>query len=84
MLSKASVTHWGTNLYMQAPPVLEEMTRANLSEPLFELMGRVSKDIVHANGVTTRNDKKTTGLRKLRVVFKGVDGVADMDTAGGA
>ncbi|KAF5752297.1 NEDD8-activating enzyme E1 catalytic subunit [Tripterygium wilfordii] len=84
LLSKASVTHRGKNLYMQAPPVLEEMTRSNLSLPLFELMGRVSKDVVHVTGTTSKNDKKTSSLRKLRVFFKGIDGVTDMDTAGGA
>lgn len=83
-LSRASVTHRGKNLYMQAPPVLEEMTRPNLSLTLFELMGKLSKDVVHVNGTTTKNDKKTSCLRKLSVVFKGVDGVTDMDTAGGA
>ncbi|GAU18353.1 hypothetical protein TSUD_202420 [Trifolium subterraneum] len=84
LLSKASVTHRGKNLYMQAPPVLEEMTRSNLTLPLFNLMGELPKDIVHVNGMTSKNDQKTSCLRKLRVVFKGVDGVADMDTAGGA
>ena len=69
---------------MQAPPVLEEMTRSNLSLTLFDLMGKVSKDVVHVNGTTSKNDKKFTCLRKLRVAFKGVDGVTDMDTAGGA
>ncbi|KAJ7980100.1 NEDD8-activating enzyme E1 catalytic subunit [Quillaja saponaria] len=83
-LSKASVTHRGKNLYMQAPPVLEEMTRSNLSLPLFNLMGKVSKDIVHVTGTTSKNDQKSSCLRKLRLVFKGVDGVTDMDTAGGA
>ncbi|XP_058753990.1 NEDD8-activating enzyme E1 catalytic subunit [Vicia villosa] len=83
-LSKASVTHRGKNLYMQAPPVLEEMTRSNLSLSLFNLMGKLPKDIVHVNGMTSRNDQKTSCLRKLHVVFKGVDGVTDMDTAGGA
>lgn len=69
---------------MQAPPVLEEMTRSNLSLPLFELIGKISKDIVHATGTITKNDKKTSSLIKLRVAFKGVDGDIDMDTAGGA
>lgn len=84
LLSKASVTHRGKNLYMQAPPVLEEMTRSNLSVPLFDLMGKVLKDVVHVTGVASQNDKKTSCLRKLRVAFKAVDGVTDMDTAGGA
>ncbi|WCJ23689.1 NEDD8-activating enzyme E1 catalytic subunit [Euphorbia peplus] len=84
VLSKASIRHRGKNLYMQAPPVLEEMTRSNLSLPLFELMGKVQRDIVHATGVTSEKDTKTSCLRKLRVVFKGIDGVTDMDMAGGA
>ncbi|KAL0548276.1 hypothetical protein IC582_012724 [Cucumis melo] len=84
LLSKASVTHRGKNLYMQAPPVLEEMTRSNLGVPLFDLMGKVLKDVVHVTGVASKNDKKTSCLRKLRVAFKGVDGVTDMDTASGA
>lgn len=69
---------------MQAPPVLEEMTRSNLRLPLYDLMDKVAKDIIHVTGVTGQNDKKTSCLRKLRVVFKGVDGVTDMDMAGGA
>ncbi|KAJ8766240.1 hypothetical protein K2173_022299 [Erythroxylum novogranatense] len=84
LLSKASVTHRGKNLYMQAPPVLEEMTRSNLSLPLFELMGKATKDIVHVTGIENKDDKKTSCLRKLRVVFKGIDGIMDMDMAGGA
>lgn len=84
LLSKASVTHQRNNLYMQAPPVLEEMTRSNLSLPLFDLMGKTTKTTLHVTGTTSKNDKKTSALRKLRVVFKGVDGVTDMDTAGGA
>ncbi|KAL2628216.1 hypothetical protein AAZX31_07G239500 [Glycine max] len=83
-LSKASITHRGKNLYMQAPPVLEEMTRSNLNLSLFNLMGKLPKDVVHVNGTTIKNDQKFSCLRKLRVVFKGVDGVTDMDTAGGA
>ncbi|GLT78443.1 hypothetical protein SLA2020_499790 [Shorea laevis] len=84
LLSKASITHHGKNLYMQAPPVLEEMTRSNLCVPLYELMGRVPKDILHATGTINNDNKKTSGLRKLRIVFKGIDGVTDMDMAGGA
>lgn len=64
--------------------MLEEMTRSNLSLALFDLMGRISGGTVHVNGTSIKNNKKTSGLRKLRVVFKGVDGMADMDTAGGA
>ncbi|XP_057477111.1 NEDD8-activating enzyme E1 catalytic subunit-like [Actinidia eriantha] len=84
LLSRASVTHRGKNLYMQAPPVLEEMTRSNLDLPLFDLMDKVPKDVVHVTGTTSKSDKKASSLRKLRIVFKGVDGVTDMDTAGGA
>jgi len=84
LLSRASITHRGKNLYMQAPPVLEEMTRSNLDLPLFELMDKIPKDIVHVTGTTSKSDKKTSSLMKLRVIFKGVDGVADMDTAGGS
>ncbi|KAF2287894.1 hypothetical protein GH714_003111 [Hevea brasiliensis] len=57
--SKASVTHRGKNLYMQAPPVLEEMTRSNLSLPLFELMGKVPKDIVHVTGIPAKTAVKS-------------------------
>ncbi|KAM7279169.1 hypothetical protein ACFE04_006303 [Oxalis oulophora] len=83
-LKKSSVSHRGKSLYMQAPPVLEEMTRSNLSLPLFELMGKVPRDAVHVTGTTCKDDKKQSCLRKLRVVFKGVDGITDMDMAGGA
>ncbi|XP_065863405.1 NEDD8-activating enzyme E1 catalytic subunit isoform X1 [Euphorbia lathyris] len=84
VLSKASIRHRGKNLYMQAPPVLEEMTRSNLNLSLFELMGKVQRDIVNVSGVTSEKDSKTSCLRKLRVVFKGIDGITDMDMAGGA
>ncbi|KAI5572674.1 hypothetical protein BDE02_10G028400 [Populus trichocarpa] len=84
LLSKASVRHQTMNLYMQAPPVLEEMTRSNLGLPLFELMGKVSKDIVLVTGTTSKDDKKTSCLRKLCLVFKGQDAVIDMDMAVGA
>ncbi|GAB2266552.1 NEDD8-activating enzyme E1 catalytic subunit, variant 2 [Dionaea muscipula] len=83
-LSKASITHQGKNLYMQGPPVLEEMTRPNLTQTLFDLMGRIPKDIVHVTGTTSKNDKKSSVLRKLRVVFKGVEGASDIDMAGAA
>lgn len=84
LLSKASVTHRGQNLYMQAPPVLEEMTRSNLEQPLFDLMGKAPRDVIHVTGMSCKDDKKVSSLRKLRVAFKGVDGVVDMDMAGGA
>ncbi|CAN8300611.1 unnamed protein product [Cochlearia groenlandica] len=85
LLSKASVKHGKDSLYMQAPPVLEEMHRPNLSKTLYDLMGRVHKDTVHVFGTALKNEEKQSSLTKLRVVFKGaVDGVADMDTAIGA
>lgn len=84
LLSRASITHRGKNLYMQAPPVLEEMTRSNLDLSLFELMDKIPKDIVHVTGTKSKSDKKTSSSMKLHVIFKGVDGVADMDTAGGS
>ena len=65
---------------MQAPPVLEEMTRSNLSQPLFDLMGKIPSGVVHVTGSLIKN-KKVTGVRKLRVSFKGVDRMTDMDTA---
>ncbi|PPD74576.1 hypothetical protein GOBAR_DD28509 [Gossypium barbadense] len=84
LMTKASITYHGKNLYMQAPPVLEEMTRSNLELPLYDLMDKIPKDVLHATGTINKDDKKSSGLRKLRVVFKGIDGVADMDMAGGA
>ncbi|KAG1331757.1 NEDD8-activating enzyme E1 catalytic subunit [Cocos nucifera] len=81
-LLKPSVTYRGNNLYMQSPPVLEEMTRSNLHLPLFDLMGKVPKDIINVSGTTEKDGKKTSCLRKLRVVFKGVvGGSTDMDIA---
>ncbi|XP_057830693.2 NEDD8-activating enzyme E1 catalytic subunit isoform X2 [Cryptomeria japonica] len=83
-LSRPSVMYRGNNLYIQAPPVLEEMTRSNLQLPLFELMGKVPKDSVHLSGTVITNDKKSTTTRKVRISFKGIsDEVTDMDTAGG-
>ncbi|XP_022762015.1 NEDD8-activating enzyme E1 catalytic subunit isoform X2 [Durio zibethinus] len=84
LISKASITYHGKNLYMQAPPVLEEMTRSNLNLPLYDLMDKIPKDILHATGTINKDNKKSSGLKKLRVVFKGIDGVTDMDLAGGA
>ncbi|CAN8255868.1 unnamed protein product [Cochlearia groenlandica] len=81
LLSKASVKHGKDSLYMQAPPVLEEMHRPNLSKPLYNLMGRVDKDTVHVFGTSLKNEEKQSSLTKLRVVFKGADGVANMDAA---
>ncbi|XP_010546849.1 PREDICTED: NEDD8-activating enzyme E1 catalytic subunit [Tarenaya hassleriana] len=84
LLSRASVKHGKSNLYMQAPPVLEEMYRPNLNRLLYDLMGRVQKDTVHVFGTAHKNDEKQSSLTKLRVVFRGADGVTDMDTAVGA
>lgn len=84
LLSKASVKHDKDSLYMQAPPVLEEMHRPNLSRPLYDLMGRVQKDTIHVSGTSLMKKDKQSIQTKLRVVFKGADGVADMDTAIGA
>lgn len=75
-LSKPSISHQQSNLYMQAPPVLEEMTRPNLNRPLFDLMGR-------AGGVLNVNDKKLTGILRIHIFFRGVSDAVDMDTAGG-
>ncbi|KAE8658373.1 NEDD8-activating enzyme E1 catalytic subunit [Hibiscus syriacus] len=84
LMTKASITYRGKNLYMQAPPVLEEMTRSNLEVPLYDLMDKIPKDVLHATGTIDKDGKRSSGLRKLRVVFKGIDGVTDMDMAGGA
>ena len=43
-LSRPSVMHRGNNLYIQAPPVLEQMTRSTIQLPPFELRGKVPKD----------------------------------------
>lgn len=83
-LAKGSVRHRGKNLYMQAPPILEEMTRSNLDLPLFDLMEKIPKDIVHVTGTAGKGDQKQSCLRKLRVVFRGVDGITEIDMAGGA
>ncbi|KAL7177697.1 hypothetical protein ACSBR2_030960 [Camellia fascicularis] len=84
LLSRASVTHRRKNLYMQVPPVLEEMTRSNLDLPFFDLMDKIPKDVVHVTGMASKSDRKISSLRKLHVIFKDVNGVADMDTASGA
>ncbi|GJN06281.1 hypothetical protein PR202_ga23992 [Eleusine coracana subsp. coracana] len=79
-MSKASVTHEGNNLYMQSPEVLEEMTRPNLSIPMFELLKCAPYTTVHATGMAENNGKKVSSLRKLRVAFKGVEETSKMDT----
>lgn len=70
LMSKSSITHRGINLYMQSPPILEEMTRSNLKLPLYELMGKIPSDIIHISGMAENKGKKTSCVRKLRVVFK--------------
>ena len=72
-ISKASVTHEGNNLYMQSPEVLEQMTRPNLSVPMFELLKEAPYATVHATGMAENNGKKVSSLRKLRVAFKGTE-----------
>ncbi|KAL8121716.1 NEDD8-activating enzyme E1 catalytic subunit-like [Apium graveolens] len=84
LLSGVSVSYRGKNLYMQAPAVLEEMTRLNLDKPLYELMDKCAKDIVHVTGAAGKSGSKQSCLRKLRVVFKGIDGVIDMDVTNDA
>jgi ubiquitin-activating enzyme E1 C len=79
-ISKASVTHEGNNLYMQSPEVLEQMTRPNLSIPMFELLKGVPCATVHTTGMAENNGKKVSSLRKLRVAFKSVE-ASNMDTA---
>ncbi|KAJ3694065.1 hypothetical protein LUZ60_009545 [Juncus effusus] len=68
-MSKASVTHRGNNLYMQSPPILEEMTRSNLSLKLYDLLGGIAKDTIHVSGMSEKSGKKSSSLRKLRVCF---------------
>ncbi|KAL0918633.1 hypothetical protein M5K25_010652 [Dendrobium thyrsiflorum] len=85
LLLKPSITHRGNNIYMQSPPILEEMTRSNLQQPLYDLMGKVSKDTVHVSGMAENNGKKSSSLMKLCVLFKGIaapDVATQMDTAG--
>lgn len=76
-LSKPSVSYHDHNLYMQAPPVLEEMTRPNLQQSLLDLMDG------NTVGVLNINDRRLTGVLRVRVTFKeGLDSI-DMDTVGG-
>uniref|UniRef100_A0ACD5VQB1 Uncharacterized protein n=2 Tax=Avena sativa TaxID=4498 RepID=A0ACD5VQB1_AVESA len=80
LMAKASVTHEGNNLYMQSPEVLEQMTRQNLSIPMFELLKGTPFATVHVSGMAESNGKKVSSLRKLRVSFKGAEEVSKMDT----
>ncbi len=75
-LSKPSVSYHGNNLYMQAPPVLEEMTRPNLQEPLVRLMGGEKSDVLNIN------DRRLTGVLRVRVTFRDDAETIDMDTVG--
>jgi ubiquitin-activating enzyme E1 C len=75
-LSKPSVSYHGNNLYMQAPAVLEEMTRPNLQEPLLRLMGGETSDVLNIN------DRRLTGVLRVRVMFREGAETIDMDTAG--
>ena len=76
--------HRRNNFYIQAPPVLEQMTRSNLQLPPFEVMGKVPKDSIHLSGTVITKDKKSTTTRKLQISFwRILDDVTDMDTAGG-
>eukprot|EP00897_Mesotaenium_endlicherianum_P009980 jgi/Mesen1/900/ME001156S00133 len=63
-LSKPSVSHQGSNLYMQAPPILEEMTRSNLTCRLIDLIGDGMM-----GGVLNVNDKLLAGMLRIRVSF---------------
>ncbi|KAG8045189.1 hypothetical protein GUJ93_ZPchr0008g11659 [Zizania palustris] len=81
LMSRASVTHEGNNLYMQSPEVLEQMTRPNLSVPMSELLKGAACATVHVSGMSENNGRKVSSLRKLRVAFKGVeDEASTMDT----
>eukprot|EP00850_Spirogloea_muscicola_P008163 SM000043S15791 [mRNA] locus=s43:141023:148693:- [translate_table: standard] len=62
MLAQPSVSHRGTNLYMQQPQVLEQMTRENLGRPLVELMGG-------QGGILNVNDKKLMGVLRFQISF---------------
>ena len=64
-LSSPSITANGSNLYLSAPPVLEEATRPNLSRPMSELLpGDGSSTTVVVN------DRKLTGVLRIRVLLK--------------
>ena len=85
LILKPSITHQGKSLYMQAPPVLEELTRSNLDRPLFDLMDQAPKGIIHATGFVNNDGRRISCLRKLRVVFKGAavdEGAADVEMGG--
>eukprot|EP00899_Mesostigma_viride_P011277 jgi/Mesvir1/2014/Mv06196-RA.1 len=68
-----SVSWAGTNLYLRAPPVLEEMTRENLGRSMEELLqGRREGCVLNIN------DKKLTNVLRVVVTLTGgEDGIAD-------
>ncbi|KAL2613778.1 hypothetical protein R1flu_025470 [Riccia fluitans] len=70
-ISMPSVSLQGENLYMQAPPVLEEETRPNLEKALRTLMNG-------EGGILNINDRKLKGTLRVQVIFKDVD----MDAGG--
>eukprot|EP00898_Chlorokybus_atmophyticus_P003272 jgi/Chlat1/3946/Chrsp26S04198 len=73
-LRAPSVSYGGENLYMQAPPVLEEMTRPNLTRPVMELMH--CEDVDSSGGVLNVNDRGLISVLRVRVSF-----VNDTDAA---
>lgn len=66
-LERPSVSWQGGNLYMAAPPVLEEMTRANLAQPLAGLLGGGD---LRAGATLNVNDKRLAGVLRIRVSFR--------------
>ncbi|KAL4556538.1 hypothetical protein LXL04_039194 [Taraxacum kok-saghyz] len=85
LMSRVSVKYQSKTLYMQSPPELEALTQSNLSVPLFNLMDKSPKGIVHVTGLAGKGDTRQSCSKKLRVVFKGVGvGITDTDMAGGA
>uniref|UniRef100_A0A7R9Y511 NEDD8-activating enzyme E1 catalytic subunit n=1 Tax=Prasinoderma coloniale TaxID=156133 RepID=A0A7R9Y511_9VIRI len=61
-LSNPSLSYAGRNLYMAAPPVLEQMTRANLDAPLSKLLG----DGADGSAAINVTDKKLAGVLRVR------------------
>ncbi|CAM6095047.1 unnamed protein product [Calypogeia fissa] len=74
-ISRPSVSLQGTNLYMQAPPILEEETRPNLSQSLFYLMSEQN-----SGGILNINDKRLKGVLRVQVIF---NEPIDVDSLGG-
>uniref|UniRef100_A0A7S3FHR4 NEDD8-activating enzyme E1 catalytic subunit n=1 Tax=Prasinoderma singulare TaxID=676789 RepID=A0A7S3FHR4_9VIRI len=65
-LERPSVSSAGRNLYMAAPPVLEQATRANLAKSMRELLGAEP-------GVVNVTGKKFPGVLRLRPVLTAGD-----------